>query len=105
MTLRSHALGRDAGPLSTYAATGAFPTQSADARNLAALLLLHSVPSPLRLGRACRELADIGKDMPGGGQMLRASAAALGGMVMRDVPPATAVLVSPHVANAAANMV
>lgn len=37
--------------------------------------------------------------------MLRTSAAALGGMVMRDVPPATAVLVSPHVANAAANMV
>lgn len=101
--LGSHALGALSGSLAEYTRTGSFPPDP-EARHLASFLLLHRVPSPLRLTRACKDLADMSSAISGGSAGLPANAAPLVGMVMRDVSPSTAVLMSSHIAGAAVGM-
>ncbi len=82
--------------LTNYIRTGKFPPESR-AKHLASILLLHGVPSPLRLRRACADLSEMARTVPGG----LASGGPLTAMVMKDVPAATAMLIARHVSAAA----
>jgi hypothetical protein len=97
--LRSHVLSNPSDTsniLTHYIRTGEFP-RGAPAKHLASMLMLHGVPSPLRLRRACADLSEMARTVPGG----LASGAPLTAMVMKDVSAATAMLIARHVSAAA----